>query len=117
VDANKPDEANAGPKEPQQRRSFARHERESERKSLLGALVEVERQAGHLRTWIASHELFMAEGDGELSRMLQWARGELAALEKATEPAPLAEVLRRRNLLPEVDELLNPPGDSFRGQR
>jgi hypothetical protein len=52
-----------------------------------------------------------------LSRMLQWARGELAALEKATEPAPLAEVLRRRNLLPEVDELLNPPGDSFRGQR
>ncbi len=114
MDADKLDEQGAAQRELQQRRSLAlaRHERESERKALLGTLMAAEREAGHLRGWIARQELHLkAETHGELGRMLQWASGELAALETVTEPAQIAEVLRKQNLFPEVDGLSDPLGD------
>jgi len=114
MDADKFDELNAAPRELQQRRSLAlaRHERENERKTFLGSLMEAERQADHLRTWIARQELHLnAEAHGELSRMLQWVYGELAALETMTQPSQLAELLRQQSLFPEVDGLADPLGD------
>lgn len=114
MDAGKLDEQNTTQGELQQRRSLAlaRHERENERKALLGTLIAAEREADHLRGWIARQELHReAETHGELGRMLRWASGELAALETVTEPGQLAELLRKQNLFPEVDGLSDPLGD------
>ena len=114
MDANKIDELNATQRELQHRRSLAlaRHERESERKSLLDKLMEAERRAGHLRTWIASQELRLeGEAHGELNRMLQWAGDELAALETMAEPSRLITLLRNQNLFPAADELADSLGD------
>lgn len=114
MDADKLDEQNAAQSKLQQRRSLAlaRLERENERKALLGTLMAAESEAGHLRNWIARQELHLkAKTHGELGRLLQWASGELAALETITEPGQLAELLRRQNLFPEADGLSDPLGD------
>jgi hypothetical protein len=114
MDADKINELNADQNELQHRRSLAlaRQERETERKVLLGTLMETERQTDHLRAWIARRALqFKPEASGELSRMLRWASDELAALDRASEPVHLATTLRRQDLFPEVDKLIDPLGD------
>lgn len=114
MDMNKLNEPNTGASELQRRRSRAqaRHDRENERKTLLCALIAADRQARHLRSWIADRKLHLdAKGDGELDRMLQWAGNELVTLETMAEPAYLAETLRRAKLFPEVDDLADPLGD------
>ncbi|MGE0237455.1 MAG: hypothetical protein AB7F74_00445 [Parvibaculaceae bacterium] len=114
MDVHKIDELNAAAKELEHRRALAsaRQERESGRKALLDALMEADRQADHLRSWIAGQETHHApETPGEVSRMLRWAGDELAVLETMTAPAQIAEVLRRQNLFPDVDTLADPQGD------
>lgn len=114
MDADESHELNTTQSELQQRRdlALARHRREGERKALLGTLVESERQADHLRAWIARQELQLKpEANGELSRMLRWASDELRALDMVSEPVQLAATLRRKDLFPEVDKLTDPLGD------
>jgi hypothetical protein len=114
MDADKINALNADQNELQQRRNnaLARQQRESERKAILCTLVESERQADHLRAWIARQELQLKpEANGELSRMLRWANDELRALDLVSEPVQLAATLRRKDLFPEVDKLTDPLGD------
>jgi hypothetical protein len=114
MDASKIDELNTTAGELQRRRDLAhaRKRRESERKTLLGMLLDAHRQAMHLRLWIDHHgPRFKAEDHGEVIRMLQWAGEELAALEAMAEPKWLTATLRQQNLFPDIGELADPLGD------
>lgn len=105
---------NTDPRELTRRRQLAnaRQERESERRALLVKLVRTEQRAGQLRDWIEAHEVSdVAEPNPELTRMLDWARAQLDAMNLAVAPTRVSEWLRDRNLFPEVDELGDPLGD------
>jgi hypothetical protein len=92
--------------------AMARGERESQRKVLLGKLIRTEHRADQLRRWIAGQQpRIAAMPDPELTRMLEWARAELAALEAIVDPVQLAETLRERELFPKVDRLADPLGE------
>jgi hypothetical protein len=63
-----------------------------------------------LRDWISFYEP-MATSNGDLCRMIEWARTELSALETSLKPSTFAEELSARKLFPEVDELVDPLGE------
>jgi hypothetical protein len=93
--------------------AMARGERESQRKVLLGKLIRTEHRADQLRRWIAGQQSRIAAmPDADLAwmltRMLEWARAELAELEAIVDPVQLAETLRERDLFPKVDRLADP---------
>ncbi len=94
-----------------QRRELAkaRYSREAERNALLDTLINTANQAERLRGWIATQA--KSRQPAEMSRMLDWARAELAALEAVAAPARLAALLRQRDLFPEVDRLVDPLGE------
>jgi hypothetical protein len=90
----------------------ARGNRKRSRKTLMMKLISSEQRAAQLHKWIASKKRFLAErSDPDLSRMVQWANGQLAALEVFIDPANLAEALRVQNLFPEIDNLHDPLGE------
>lgn len=96
------------------RRSLAkaRRERESNRKSLLSKLIRAERLAERTRHWISTYEKHATEtARPDLTRMLDWARNQLASLDAIADPSKLTEDLRERKLFPEVDELHDPLGE------
>jgi hypothetical protein len=88
----------------------ARRQRESDRKQLLGSFIRTRRRADQLRDWIAFYEP-MASINGDLRRMIAWARSELSVLETSLEPSTFADELNVRKLFPEVDELIDPLGE------
>jgi hypothetical protein len=90
----------------------ARGNRERSRKALLMKLIRTERQADQLRKWIASKKPILAEtSDPDLSRMIQWADDELAALEAFIDSGNLISYLRANNLFPQIDDLHDPFGE------
>lgn len=90
----------------------ARREREGQRKRLLNRLIRTKRQAAQLREWISGHEqAALSKTDANLSRMMDWARAQLATLEASLDPIRLTEELSTRKLFPEFDELNDPLGE------
>jgi hypothetical protein len=88
----------------------ARRTRETERSLLLRKLFRMERQAGHLRKWIAQWEADV-EVSPEMRRMVDWVKAELAGLEEFLSPSRLSQLLQTRNLFPKDDDLFDPLGD------
>jgi hypothetical protein len=87
----------------------ARQTRETERTLLLRKLARMERQADQLRGWIAQREADLG-GSPEMQRMVDWVKVELVGLEELLDPSRLSQLLRTRNLFPEVDDLADPLG-------
>ena len=88
----------------------ARRTRETERTLLLRKLFRMERQAGHLREWIAQWEADV-EVSPEMRRMVDWVKAELAGLEEFLNPSRLSQLLQTRNLFPKDDDLFDPLGE------
>jgi hypothetical protein len=88
----------------------ARRTRETERMLLLRKLFRMERQAGHLRGWIAQWEAGV-EVSPEMQRMVDWVKAELLGLEEFLNPSRLSQLLQTRNLFPKVDDLFDPLGE------
>jgi len=94
------------------RLATARVERETLRNEVLATLIETNRRACELRTWIeqAAPKVAVLQ-DARLARMLDWARAELASLEAAGDLKRLSETLRAGDLFPQADSLTDPLGD------
>ena len=88
----------------------ARRTRETERTLLLRKLFRMERQAGHLRGWIAQWEADV-EVSPEMRRMVDWVKAELVGLEEFLNPSRLSQLLQTRNLFPKDDDLFDPLGE------
>ncbi|MFG1214952.1 hypothetical protein V5F72_20880 [Xanthobacter flavus] len=86
----------------------AREKREREREALLQEMVNRRVRADRLRGWIAATGEPSAP---ETTRMLGWARVRLAELEHGLDPHSFAELLRERQLFPDVDPLAPLPED------
>lgn len=105
---------NTDPGELARRRKLAsaREGRERERRMLVARLAFTEHRATLLRSWIGAYEGHDAIArTPELSRMLDWARGQLETLDAAVDPVRVAQTLSERNLFPAVDEFYDPFGD------
>jgi hypothetical protein len=88
----------------------ARRTRETERTLLVRKLVRMERQADQLRGWIAQREADFGASP-EMQRMVDWVKAELVGLEELLDPSRLSQLLRTRNLFPEVDDLADQLGE------
>ena len=88
----------------------ARRTRETERTLLLRKLFRMERQADHLREWIAQWEADV-EVSPEMRRMVDWVKEELAGMEEFLNPSRLSQLLQTRNLFPKDDDLIDPLGE------
>lgn len=90
----------------------ARCDREHERIRFLNRIMHTERQVARIRMWLATYEQAIENGNHTaLSRMIEWARAQLFALEASLDTEALTEELRIRILFPEIDELSDPLGD------
>jgi hypothetical protein len=89
-----------------------RREREERRIAYLRELVQLQREAGDIKRWLASlPDGVMADSLTELGRMVLWARERLGDLEgRTTVKAALVQV-QGMALFPEVDDLHDPLGD------
>ena len=89
-----------------------RKQREETRIAYLKELVELQREAADIRTWLATVPAAVeADQTTELTRMIQWARARLASLEEGTTVNAAAVRFEGKALFPEVDELHDPMGD------
>lgn len=89
-----------------------RKQREETRIAYLKDLVELQREAADIRTWLATVPVEVeTDLTTELARMIHWARGRLASLEKRTTIKAAAARFEGKALFPEVDELHDPMGD------
>lgn len=86
--------------------------REETRVAYLRELVELQREAADIRTWLATVPDTIEDGQAtELTRMIHWARARLASLEKETTIDAAAARFEGKALFPEIDELHDPLGD------
>lgn len=85
-----------------------RRKREDERDALITEIVRLQAQSRDLRAWI---DWAAPIGDPETKRMLRWARGRLAVIERAVDPARFGDWLREKKLFPEVDPFAPLPED------
>lgn len=89
-----------------------RREREEARIAYLRELVELQREAADIRSWLSSLPADTAADHAtELGRMLIWARARLTHLESCTTVDAAAVELDGKALFPEMDELHDPLGD------
>jgi hypothetical protein len=89
-----------------------RKEREEARIAHLRRLVEFQREAAGIRSWLASlPSNVVADQPTKLGRMLLWAKNRLAELERRTTVDAASAELDGKALFPEVDELHDPLGD------
>jgi hypothetical protein len=86
----------------------ARQTRGTERTLLLRKLIRMERQAHQLRGWIAQREADSGACP-EMQRMVDWVKADLRGLEEFLDPSKLSQLLRARNLFPEVADPLGEP--------
>ena len=95
-----------------ERRSLAvqRSARETARREFLAEIMDTRRRAAELRGWLDA-TTGANEGRPELSRLIAWARQELAELESRTTPDAVAAALSERDLFPEIDTLIDDAGD------
>lgn len=86
--------------------------REETRVAYLRELVDLQREAADIRTWLATVPNVIEEGPAtELTRMINWARERLAFLEVETTINAAAARFEGNALFPEVDKLHDPLGD------
>lgn len=86
--------------------------REEARVAYLRELVELQREAADIRTWLATVPDEIEVGPAtELTRMIHWARERLAFLEVETTINAAAARFEGKALFPDVDELHDPMGD------
>jgi hypothetical protein len=89
-----------------------RKQREETRITYLKELVELQREAADIRTWLNTvPDEVEVDQTKELTRMIHWARGRLASLDKRTTINAAAVKFEGKALFPEVDELHDPMGD------
>lgn len=89
-----------------------RKQREETRVTYLRELVELQREATDIRTWLSTvPDGVEADPSTELGRMISWARGRLASLTERTTIRAAAAQFEGKALFPEVDELYDPLGD------
>lgn len=89
-----------------------RKQREETRVTYLRELVELQREATDIRTWLSTvPDGVEADPSTELGRMISWARGRLASLTERTTIRAAAAQFEGKALFPEVDELHDPLGD------
>jgi hypothetical protein len=89
-----------------------RKQREETRIAYLKELVELQREAADIRTWLATIPAAIeADQTTELMRMIHWAQTRLASLEEGTTINAAAVRFEGKALFPEVDELHDPMGD------
>ena len=89
-----------------------RKEREEARIAHLRRLVEFQREAAGIRSWLASlPSNIVADQSTNLGRMLLWAKNRLDDLERRTTVDAASAELDGMALFPEVDELHDPLGD------
>lgn len=85
--------------------------REEARIAHLRELVELQRDAADIRTWLAAvASVSEASSTTELERMLHWARERLASLEEQTTINAAMARFQGKALFPEEDELHDPLG-------
>lgn len=89
-----------------------RKEREGQRIAYLRELVQLQREAAGIKSWLASlPECAVADSSTQLGRMLLWAKERLSDLEARTSIEAAAFKLEGKTLFPEVDQLHDPLGD------
>lgn len=89
-----------------------RKQREETRVTYLRELVELQREATDIRTWLSTvPDGVETDPSTELGRMISWARGRLASLTERTTIRAAAAQFEGKALFPEVDELHDPLGD------
>jgi len=96
------------------RRDLARKRKEREKKRIayLRELVQLQREAADIRSWLARYpKQATGETTNDLGRMMQWAIERLADLEARTTVDAAAVQLEGKALFPEIDELHDPLGD------
>lgn len=97
-----------------QRRELARrrNEREEKRLTILGELIEAQEKADRIRAWLARSDLATQENsEGDLSRMIAWAREHLAHLEEISAADVVGERISENELFPEDDPYFDPEGE------
>ncbi|MCB8883998.1 hypothetical protein ACELLULO517_27420 [Acidisoma cellulosilytica] len=89
-----------------------RKEREDRRVAYLRELVQLQREAGEIRAWLATvpHGA-EEESSTELGRMLIWANERLLDLDERTTIKAAATQFEELALFPEVDDLHDPLGE------
>lgn len=98
----------------ERRRDLAgkRAAREKKRIEYIRGLVELQREASDIRSWIASLPPGSSpEANSDLARMLAWAQARLVRLDASTTIDAAAALLDGRPLFPEHDDLSDPLGD------
>jgi hypothetical protein len=96
------------------RRSLAkqRKDREEKRISHLRQIVELQREAKDIQSWLKALPADLTQYVGtELGRMIEWASARLTHLEQQTTLDAAAAAISGGMLFPEVDDLLDPEGD------
>lgn len=89
-----------------------RKEREEKRIAYLRELVQLQREAADIESWLASlPQIAGSDTTNDLGRMIQWATARLADLEARTTIDAAAVQLEGKALFPEIDELHDPLGD------
>jgi hypothetical protein len=95
-----------------QQLAAARRQRDSARLALLAQLVDTQRRADELKSWISAYARPANETSyPPLGRMLEWAASQLDDLERILSPERLSETLQERELFPETDLLNDPKGE------
>jgi len=89
-----------------------RKDREQHRISYLRELVQLQREAADIRSWIAAlPDSVVAGSSTELGRMLTWAQDRLIMLETKTTVEAAAAKLHGQALFPDIDALFDPLGE------
>jgi hypothetical protein len=95
-----------------QQMAAARRQRESERLALLAKLVDAQRRADELKSWIDAYTRPADDNSHpELRRMVGWAAAQLDDLERILNPERISETLQERELFPAIDPLNDPKGE------
>jgi hypothetical protein len=93
------------------RLAAGRQSRNTEREALLQKLLETERKALELHSWVVQWEMKKEAASPEIRRLLEWAKETLLDMERFLLPTELTKLLERRDLFPDVDDLADPLGD------
>jgi hypothetical protein len=87
-----------------------RAEREKKREAFLEQLMELQRDAEELASWLAQR-VPTTELEGSHARLIAWATARLEALRQRLVPSQITAALDAEKLFPEPDELHDPLGE------
>ncbi|WPE19208.1 hypothetical protein [Shinella zoogloeoides] len=95
-----------------QQMADVRRQREVARRAVLRQLLDRQRQALELKTWISA--CLRQDSDTtspEFQRMIEWASGQLEELERALRSERITEALQAQGLFPKTDPLYDQKGE------